>query len=57
MKSCTTCQFFKDPECRRFPPLNGFSAVSAGSWCGEWKAKDAVEVKLNVEPQPKGKSR
>lgn len=51
---CETCRFFRDRQCRRYPPtawvegLAVFPAVTAGDWCGEWAAADPP-----VQQQPK----
>ena len=48
MKSCYNCGHANDTECRRnppndqglFPPVDRFK-----TWCGEWRAEDAIEIR------------
>ncbi len=42
--TCTSCRFFKDGHCLRFPPKEGgvrswcsWPSVNAGDWCGEFQ--------------------
>jgi hypothetical protein len=52
MASCVECQYYIEPECRRYPPgERGFVRVSGGSWCGEFKEVVVcpVEEKVKVE--------
>lgn len=52
MKSCETCLYFTNAECRRFPPTpfetqgsygtmdvcRRFPKVNSNDWCGEWRS-------------------
>lgn len=47
-ESCGSCLFFTGKVCRRFPPVGThdnnvnytiWPSVTAGQWCGEWRAK------------------
>jgi hypothetical protein len=60
--TCSTCKFIHRAECRRYPPvikLEGgyhqnqegaiFPCVTAGFWCGEYRAKGADILRAEVE--------
>lgn len=44
-KKCKDCKYYKNLDCRRFPPSigygrgTGFPSVAKEEWCGEFKPK------------------
>ena len=57
---CLTCKYYKEPECRRYPPtINGFQAINDPSktFCGEHETKETENVEKKQKAGNTGRRR